>query len=116
MRTWHAELAVVGALLALAASTEGTPRAWLAAGAVLLTFAHAQVANRLDEAEGSRPRDEHHVECRRWLDRYWTAKEALWCLTFVVYDQRAALVGAVLFLLYPPWRQLWRRLHGPRAT
>lgn len=107
MRTWHIELGVVAAiLLAVAIATGGGVIELLGAGAVTLSFAHAQVADRLAEREASRARPS--VVCHRWATRYLIGKEALWLAYFVAHRSWSALAGVVLFLAYAPWRRWWR--------
>lgn len=113
--TWVWELAFVTAVLALVALVSGgTGPAWLAALAVVLTFAHVQVATRLDEAEMSRP--VAVVVCRAWLDRYLVAKEAVWVALFAITGAWPAVVGCAVFLLYPGWRRFYRRARGSRVV
>lgn len=120
MKTWHIEMAVVAiVLLVVALASGGGPLELLGAGAVLLSFGHAQVADRLAEAErerrayvrfadGDGDTDAHAVSCHAWATRYLVGKEALWCLYFVAHRSWAALAGVALFLSYPAWRAWWR--------
>ncbi len=108
--TYVYELLLVAAVLATAAVVGGG--GWLALVAVLLTFAHAQVADRLREGvEAGDP----HVECSPWLDRYWISKEIVWFAVFFELKAWPALVGCVVFALYPFWRKRFRLRH-PRKT
>lgn len=109
MRTWHAEIAVVAVLAAVAILTGGGGLELVGAAAVTLSFAHAQVADRLAEREAARERPS--VECHRWAGRYLLGKEALWCGYFVAHRSWSALAGVALFLAYSPWRRWWRRRH-----
>lgn len=117
-RTWMGERLVVAAILA-ASAWYGGARAqdWLTAVAVLLSFAHAQVADRLQEAEGAR-----HVAglvavpCVGKLDHYWTAKEVLWAIVFLTSWNLPALVGCVALGAYPSWRRVWREIHPRQAA
>lgn len=106
--TWVWELSVASTLLgAVAHVSGGEPVQWLSALAVLLSFAHAQVASRLDEAEERRT--ERVVHCRAWLVRYLVAKEAAWVAVFALTGAWPAVAGCALFLAYPAWRRWWRR-------
>ena len=110
MPTWRAEMTVVAAVLAtVTTATHGDWRAWVAACAVLMSFGHAQVADRLAEREAHRERPV--VECYRKAARYFIAKEILWFAFFVSTGAWAALAGVVLFMAYPPWRSFYRRRH-----
>lgn len=121
IRTWHVELGVVAAVeLAIAAAT-GRPIELVGALAVVLSFAHAQVAERLAEAELAREEERvrriyyaeenvrRAVECHRWSMRYLVGKEILWLWYFLARGAWSALVGVGLFLAYPIWRRWWRR-------
>lgn len=109
IRTWHLEMCAVAAVLATVAIARGMWTEWLATGAVLATFGHASIAERLREREAAR--DAAAVSCYRWLDVYYVAKELLWVAFFVVTSAYVALVGCAVFLAYPVWRRWWRRRH-----
>ena len=107
MRTWHIEaLTVAAVLVATAALTGGEAREWVGGAAVLLTFMHAQVSDRMAEREARRPAPD--VPCYRWATRYYVGKEALWLLYFALSETYAALAGCLLFLAYPLWRRAYR--------
>ena len=109
LRTWHVELAVVAAvLLAVVFATGGGWLELLGAGAVTLSFAHAQVADRLAELARD-VRDQTLAPCHRWASRYLVGKETLWLVYFVAHRSWSALAGVALFLAYTPWRRWWRR-------
>jgi len=107
VRTWHLEMLVVAAvLLVVNGVTHGGGLELVGAGAVLLSFGHAQVADRLAEREAAR---EHaSVECHRFATRYLVGKESLWLVYFVLHHSWSALAGVGLFLVYPSWRRFWR--------
>lgn len=108
IRTWHIEIAVVAiVLVAVAAASGGGAIELLGAGAVVLTFGHAQVAERLAEREAARTRPT--VACHPWATRYLVGKETLWCVYFVLHHSWSALAGVGLFLAYPVWRRWWRQ-------
>lgn len=83
---------------------------WVGVFAVLLTFGHAQIADRLREREAHRYNIDQNskVECYWKLNYYFYAKEILWFIYFLYLGAWSALVGVVLFLLYPLWRNWWR--------
>lgn len=115
-KTWQAEMLAVGAVLAIVTIiTGGHAVEFLGAGAVLLSFGHAQVADRLAEGEHERRAyyrdavaDRHAVDCYHWATRYLVGKEALWFAYFVLHQSWSALAGVVLFISYPLWRRFWR--------
>lgn len=119
VRTWHIEQLVIAAvLIAVALGSGGGTLELVGAGAVLLSFGHASVADRLAEGEAQRRRyvkfcggddDGHAVECYRWAVRYLVGKETLWCAYFILHRSWSALAGCGLFLAYPVWRRWWRK-------
>ena len=121
IRTWYVETLVAAAILTtVALATGGGALELLGAGAVLLSFGHASIADRLAEAEAERRSyvrfvdggvDDHAVTCHRWLVRYLVGKEALWLVYFVLHHSWSALAGVGLFLAYPAWRGWWRARH-----
>jgi hypothetical protein len=110
MKTWHFEMGVVAAVLAaVVIASGGSYVEWIGAAAVLGTFGHAQVADRLAEKDAARERPS--VECHKWATRYLVGKESLWLLYFVIHHSWSALAGVGLFLAFPLWRRWWRRRH-----
>lgn len=109
IRTWMIERAVVGSVLAavVVATAPLSWTAWLGAIAVLFSFAHGQIADRLAEREAARAVPQ--VACHAQAGFYFVAKEAAWFGYFVATGAWPALVGVVLFLAYPVWRRAWRR-------
>lgn len=80
---------------------------WLA---VLATFAHGQVADRMVEKQAGL--EKPSVECYRWSLGYYLIKEICWLIYFVAFKSYAALCGCIVFLLYPVWRKLYRSFNG----
>lgn len=109
VKTWHGELLVVASVLAGVAIYRGAWVEWLCAAAVLASFGHASVAERLRERDAQRVKPE--VECVQWTWRYFTAKEALWASYFIATGAYVALVGVAVFLAFPVWRGWWRKRH-----
>jgi hypothetical protein len=110
IRTWQLELVWVAMVMAvMVLVTQGGWIEVVGAGAVLLSFAHIQVADRLAEREARRP--VATVACHAWAARYLVGKEVLWLAYFVAHRSWSALVGVVLFIAYPLWRKTWRRLN-----
>ncbi len=108
------ELAVVAIALVLVVSLTGG--GWIeaiGAAAVLASFGHAQVAERMREREARKL--EPDVACHRWSLVYFIAKELFWLGYFVAHRSWAALVGVGLFLAYPLWRKWWRS-GSPQAS
>ncbi len=113
VRTWHLETAFVATvLIVVAIATGGGALELLGAAAVLLTFGHASIGNRLAEREAART--VVTVDCHRHLLHYFVGKEALWGAYFVIHRSWSALVGVAVFLAYPVWRRWWRSHHPLR--
>lgn len=109
MKTWHVEMLVVAVILLvvnLIAQRLFTVEI-LGAVAVILTFGHAQIADRMAEQESLR--DKPAVDCYKKLWYYFVGKELFWCLYFLLNHSYSALVGVLVFLAYPVWRGIYRR-------
>jgi hypothetical protein len=114
VRTWHLEHAAVIAVLASVwLATGHEPREALGSLAVYFGFAHASVGERLREREAARAVPS--VECHRMSTLYFVGKELAWTAYFIWSGTYAALVGCVVFALYPLWRRWWRRVHPMTA-
>jgi hypothetical protein len=113
--TWVGELAVVAAVLGGVLLVTGAPWFELVGScAVLASFAHGQVSDRLAEREAARTSPEVH--CHAWARRYFLSKEALWLVYFVAKGAWSAFVGCAVFLAYPAWRTWWRRRSPLRVS
>lgn len=111
-RTWVWELGTVAlALVAVLLATHAPLVEVIGSGAVLASFAHGQVSDRLAERDAARAVPEVH--CVAWARRYFLAKEALWLVYFVAKGAWSALVGCAVFLVYPAWRAWYRRKVSP---
>jgi hypothetical protein len=82
----------------------------VATAAVFFTFCHASVADRMQERQALMEKPDVH--CYWKSNIYFMTKEALWITFFIMIQSWAALLGAVLFFLYPMWRK-WYRKHYP---
>ena len=113
-KTWHAEAALVLLVLVFVSIASGRGWIeWVGVAAVWFAFMYTSVANRLEEAEvvHMKMSNKTLVECYRWLGRYLYIKETLWFIYFALLGAWSALAGVVIFLLYGPWRRLWRKYH-----
>jgi hypothetical protein len=109
-RTWHGELVFVALVLLMVwLCTDRQPIELVSVFAVLGSFAHGSVSERLREREAARVTPD--VECHAWSTRYFMLKELGWCSYFVLRHAWSALAGVGLFLLYPAWRRWWRKRH-----
>ena len=81
--------------------TDGDWRQVIGGLAVMATFLHAQVSDRLREyaAGGGIP-----PECARMERVYYMGKEVLWLGYFLSMAAYSPIIGTVGFLLYPQWR------------
>jgi len=107
MRTWQKEALVV--LLVLIGSLFFKPITLpdvVCVIAVWVTFLHAQVADRMQEKQAKMSTPD--VECFRWSNRYFLIKESLWILFFLLLKSYPALIGSVVFFIYPYWRKIYR--------
>jgi hypothetical protein len=108
MKTWHLEILFVAFIL-FVANMFGShlhPVELLGAVAVLLSFGHAQIADRLAEKEGQRAIPE--VNCYKKLWYYFIGKELFWLTYFILNHSYSALAGVLIFLSYPIWRRFYR--------
>ncbi len=109
MRTWIWEMIVAAVILFAVALYQAEMIHFISAAAVLFTFGHMQIANRLEEAESKKSIPE--IECYYKLNRYLWAREILWVITFLLLNNWPALIGCALFLLYPLWRKTYRKYY-----
>jgi hypothetical protein len=106
--TWVLENATVGVvLLGVWIATDCELIELGGAAAVFCGFCHASIAERMREREAVRAAPS--VECHRMLSRFFVVKEVLWLGYFAARGAWSAIVGCVLFALYPLWRKVWRR-------
>ncbi len=114
-RTYQVEGGVVlSVLIAVALVTRKGGIEYIGVAAVFFTFMHATIAEYMREAEALRASgapDPSLVRCYYKLPRYFYAKECCWFAYFFLLGANSALVGVIIFLLYQPWRKLWRSYH-----
>lgn len=122
--TWHYE-AAFAALILLIVALLTTPHpqsdlrgfiiTWVSAMAVLGSFLHAKVGYRMSEVMEAKNMPE--VSCYKYSGSYWIAKEILWFIVFLASGAYPAIVGNVIFILYPAWRKIYveerARLRAP---
>mgnify|MGYP001581593588 CR=1 FL=1 len=112
IRTWHIEFTFVGCILILIGifSDKGFVE-WIGVLAVFLTFAHTSVSDRLAEQQAKLVKKvgKAEVHCYWKLNYYFYGKEIAWFIYFLMLGAWSALGGAILFLIYRPWRKLWRK-------
>jgi hypothetical protein len=110
LKTWHYEHAVIVTVLAIVWIATGHEwRELLGSVAVYLGHGCSSIGSRMEEQEALR--DKPSVECFRQYWRYYIGKEIAWFGYFVWSGAWSALVGCVLFALYPFWRKYWRKRH-----
>lgn len=104
---------VLVALITVALITNKGPVEYFGVAAVFFTFMHATIAEYMREAEARREAETSEVitACHKKLPYYFYAKELCWFCYFFLLGANSALVGVVVFLLYQPWRRLWRKYH-----
>lgn len=113
---YHIEIMVILLVLGLPLLFTDTIRTTelIATAAVFFTFLHAQMGNRLQEAEAAK--DKPSVENAWHIVLFQIAKESLWVVFFFMTQAWAALVGAIVFLAYPFWRKWYRKRHPLKHT
>lgn len=89
------------------------PWKWIQVLAVYLTFEHAGISQRLEEMQRKKVQELQtvEVECYNKLWKVFVGKELLWMATFIYLQAWPALVGVFIFLMFYPWRKLWRKYH-----
>jgi hypothetical protein len=107
VKTWHGEFAIVLIAMLAVAHFSGGGLEYVGAAAVVMAFAHAQIADRMTEHQAYMAKPT--VSCWRWSRRYFMAKEVLFFAYFAAKSSWAAVAGTLLFLLYPWWRKFHRR-------
>lgn len=120
-KTYHVESGFVLLVLALVVVLTGhtlTWSKWIEMFAVFFTFSHASVAQRLEEKQQQQleTHGEAEVECFRMLEAYFIGKEFLWMIAFIEMEAWPALTGVIIFLMFYPWREAWRRRHPLQAA
>lgn len=114
MKTFYFEMVFVATVLAIVFVLSGkTDVEAIGALGVLCTFGHASVANRMAEqiAHYEKTTGIVVVSCYKWEKYYFYMKEILWFSYFLKLGAYSALVGVIVFLLYPFWRRLWRHYY-----
>lgn len=108
MKTWHYELAIITIILSATTYFVANDLInWITTLAILFTFQHAQISDRLQERQ--KILDKPTVECYWKLNWYFGTKEVLWIIAFILMGNYAAIIGSVLFALYPLWRKYYRK-------
>lgn len=113
MKTWVFELFFVATILLIVLLNKKSFSYVEVIGslAVLSSFAHGQISDRMAERQSALVKPD--VECYRWSLFYFLFKEILWSLFFILNHAYSALVGVIIFLLYPAWRKIYRRYISP---
>jgi hypothetical protein len=108
IKTWHKETLIVGIILFLTTLLFSNNLInWVTTLAILITFNHAQIGDRLQERQDIL--SSKTVECYWKLNKLFALKEILWIVAFLMMDNYAAIVGSVLFFIYPFWRKFYRK-------
>lgn len=111
MKTWIIEFFVVATVTSLGILCFHSSNVeWIGWVAVMSTFGHAQISDRMAEHQAKLPKPDVH--CYEWSIRYYVVKELCWFSYFIMLHSYAALMGCIIFLLYPLWRKLYRHYNG----
>lgn len=112
MKTWHYELGVVTVILCcITFFFANNPVNWVTTLAIIITFNHGIIGDRLQEKQGRM--DRPTVECYWKLNKLFAAKEIIWIVAFLMMKNYAAIVGSALFFFYPFWRKYYRKYIKP---
>jgi hypothetical protein len=108
IQTWIYEILVVGIILsAVTLCFANNLINWVSTIAILLTFNHGQIGDRLQERQSKM--DKPTVECYHKLNKLFAGKEIVWIAAFLLMKNYAAIVGSALFFVYPFWRKYYRK-------
>jgi len=110
---FHIEDILVLVSLSLAAILSGGNYIeWVGVIAVFLSFKHTVIAFRLEDV--IEKREEHGdtaFNSHGNQTYYFYAKESIWFIYFFLLGAWSALVGVVIFLLYPLWHDARIKYH-----
>jgi hypothetical protein len=110
LKTWYFETFFVALVLFLIIFfTKNVWREYVGGLAVLLSFGHGSIAERFREKEEKKNNPD--VACFQYSLYYFIGKELCWLCYFIATKSYSALVGVVIFLVYPFWRKFWRYIH-----
>jgi len=111
IKTWQLEcLCVAVVLFAVALGSEHPTREALCALAVLLEFGEATVVDRVLESPNAR-----RPGVGKLLP-YLVIRECVWIVYFLLVGSHSAIVGCVIFILYPAWRAFHRRVRDSKEA
>lgn len=114
MKTWKWEVLVIAVILCMVTLLFQNNRInWITTLAVIITFQHAQIGDRLQE--GQKQLKNPDVKCYWKLNILFAFKEIVWISAFILMRNYAAIVGSILFALYPIWRKIYR-YYKPRRN
>jgi hypothetical protein len=109
IKTWMVESLVVAGILSASILIHPFKLSELICGvAVWITFMHGQVSDRMQEKQSQMSNPD--VSCYKWSTRYFLLKEAMWITFFLMIGSYSALVGSLVFFVYPFWRKFYRKL------
>jgi hypothetical protein len=112
MKTWHYEIIVLASVLCIVNLIAANNLVnWITTLAILITFNHSQIADRLMERQ--KELQVRTVECVHKLVYLFLAKETVWITAFLVMRNYAAIVGSIVLFLYPFWRKIYRKKIRP---
>lgn len=84
---------------------------WIGVLAVFMAFKHTVVAFRLEDTVQTMERHAHISHPKNRQAQLFYTKEILWFIYFVLLGAWSALVGVILFLLYPFWHKARKKYH-----
>lgn len=108
VKTWKIEFFVIAiCLVTVTVLVANNWINWVTTLAILLTFNHAQIGDRLQERQHKM--DAPTVKCYHKLNKLFAAKEVVWIIAFILMKNYAAIFGSALFTIYPFWRKFYRK-------
>jgi hypothetical protein len=100
MKTWHYETAIVALILcSVTAVFKNDLVNWITTVAILFTFNHGQIGDRLQEKQ--KILDKPTVECYWKLNRLFVAKEIIWIVAFYSNEKLCSDRRKLSFCLIP---------------
>lgn len=110
IKTWYFENLFVSIVLLLTWFFTG--HLWIeliGVIAVFCGFVCTSIGDRLAEKQSQETKPS--VNCFRLFWYFFLVKEISWLVYFSYKGAWSALIGCIVFILYPFWRKLWRKIH-----
>lgn len=103
IKTWQKEAFLTILFLMIPIVLNKTYIEVLSAIAVFFTFMELQINTRMREKQGQQAIPSVH--CYKYALTYFWTKEVLWVLFFILTGAYSGIIGSLIFMLYPIYRQ-----------